>query len=86
MAIIKNIAYTGSSSVSTLNGDIRLEQSRGRLVVYNPITQQELNVVDSTGYLFSDANDRRIKIGSFGTRVGLWISKEGEDVIDLLSA
>jgi hypothetical protein len=86
MAIIKTVQYTGASSVSTLSGDIRLEQSKGRLVIYDPSNQQELTVVDRTGFLFSDGTDRRIKLGSYATRVGFWMSKPGEDVIDLLAA
>lgn len=81
------VIHSGAESVATLSGDIRLEQGRGRLVVYDPITQRELNVVDRTGYLFSDASDRRIKIGSAPDdgRVGIWVSKPGEDVIEVIS-
>lgn len=88
MAITETFSYTGQSSVSTYGGQIRLEQASGRLVIYDPITQRELNVVDRTGYLFSDATDRRIKIGTAPDdgRVGIWQSKPGEDVIDLLEA
>jgi hypothetical protein len=80
------ITHSGSSSFSTLGGEIRIEEGRGRMVIYDPNNQQELVVVDRTGFLFSDSTDRRIKIGSFATRVGLWVSKDGEDVIDLLAA
>lgn len=80
------ISHSGSASISTLGGEIRIEEGRGRLVIYDPITQQELTVVDRTGFLFSDATDRRIKIGSYALRVGIWQSQEGEDVIDLLAA
>lgn len=86
MAIVKEISLSGQNSVATLNGAIRLEEGRGRLVVYDYQTNTELTVLDRTGFLFSDGTDRRIKLGSFATRVGLWISKEGEDVITLLSA
>lgn len=84
MAIIKTVKYRGQSSTSTLSGDIRLEEGRGRMVVYDPTTQTELTTLDRTGFLFSDGTDRRIKLGSYASRVGLWISKEGNDVIDLL--
>lgn len=82
----EKVSYRGSVNVQTLSGDIRIEEGRGRMVIYDPITQRELNVVDRTGYLFSDANSRRIKIGSAPDdgRVGIWVSKPGEDVIDLL--
>lgn len=88
MAYIENVAYQGQQSTSTLAGDIRLEQGRGRLVIYDPILQTELNVVDRTGYLFSDGVNRRIKIGSAPTdgRVGIWTSKPGVDVIDELNS
>lgn len=80
------IKYKGQSSVATLGGQIKLEQGRGRLVIYDPITQRELNVVDREGYTFSDATVRRIRIGQSptGDRVGIWVSKPGIDVIDNL--
>lgn len=84
MAIVKSVSYRGQNSVSTLGGQIRLEEGQGRLVVYDPVNQNELTVLDRTGFLFSDGADRRIKLGSYASRVGLWISKPGEDVIDLL--
>ena len=84
MAIVKEITTSGQNSVSTLSGSIRLEEGRGRLVVYDSQSGIELTTLDRTGFLFSDGTDRRIKLGSFATRVGLWISKPGEDVIDLL--
>lgn len=85
MAIIKEISLAGQNSVATLSGNIRLEEGRGRLVVYDSVTNNELVTLDRTGFLFNDGTNRRIKLGSYATRVGLWISKEGEDVIDLLS-
>lgn len=86
MAVIKEVTYSGQGGVSTLTGDIRLETGSGRLVIYDPQTQRELNVVDRTGYLFSDATDRRIKIGAAPNdgRVGVWVSDVGDDVIELL--
>lgn len=84
MAIEKTVSYTGQQSVSTLGGQIRIEEGRGRMVVYDSDTQTELTVLDRTGFLFNDGTDRRIKLGSYASRVGLWISKEGNDVIDLL--
>lgn len=86
MAIETTIKYSSAESVSTLSGDIRLEQSKGRLVIYDTITQRELVEIDRTGFLFSDANNRRIKIGSAPDdgRVGNWISKPGTDVITQL--
>jgi len=76
--------YRGQNTISTLSGDIKLETGRGRLVIYDPETTNELVVVDRTGFLFSDGTDRRILLGQYATRVGLWISKVGEDVIDAL--
>lgn len=86
MGIVKEITTSGQNSISTLSGSIRLEEGRGRLVVYDSQTGIELTTLDRTGFLFSDGTDRRIKIGSFALRVGIWVSKPGEDVIDLLGA
>lgn len=85
MAIVKTVSYTGQQSVSTLGGQIRLEEGRGRLVVYDSATQTELTTLDRTGFLFNDGTDNRIKLGSYATRVGLWISKPGNDVLELLA-
>lgn len=69
---------------ATLNGSIRLEEGRGRMVIQDTQTLVELVNIDRTGFLFSDGVSRRIKLGMYAARVGLWISQEGEDVISLL--
>jgi len=86
MAIITKITQPGNNLISTLGGQIQIDEGRGMMRIYDSVTQNDLVVIDRTGFLFSDGVDRRIKIGSFATRVGLWLSKPGEDVIDLLSA
>ena len=86
MAIIKEITTSGQSNISTLSGSIRIEEGRGRLVVYDSATNLELTTLDRTGFLFSDGTDRRIKLGSYAARVGLWVSKPGQDVITLLGS
>lgn len=79
---------SGQNTVATLNGAIAIEEGRGRLVIRDSVTNRELSVTDSTGYLFADSADRRIKLGlkPDNSDVGLYISKQGEDVIDLLEA
>lgn len=84
MALTKKVSYTGQRNVSTFNGAITIDEMRGRMVIYDSDTNNDLVTVDRTGFLFSDGTDRRIKIGSYAMRVGLWLSPEGEDVIDLL--
>ena len=76
--------YSGQNVISTNSGAIRIETGAGRLVVYDRQTNNEITVLDREGFLFSDGNARRIKLGSFASRVGLWVSKEGKDVINLL--
>lgn len=51
-------------------------------------TGNELVKIDDTGYLLSDEEDRRIKLGTApdDNRVGLWMTKEGVDVIDELES
>ena len=87
MAIIKNTTYSGQTNTSTLDGSIRLEQGTGRIVINDSTTTKELNVVDRTGYLFSDGTNRRIKLGAAPSdgRVGFWLSKSGKDVINEMS-
>ena len=73
----------GSTIISSITGQLRIEEGSGRLVIYDPINRRELVVLDGSG-LFSDGAYKRIKIGAYATRVGLWVSKEGKDVIELL--
>jgi len=85
MNLIEKITTSGQNIVSSLNGQIQIEESLARMRIYDPALGVDLVTIDRTGFLFNDGTDRRIKLGSYATRVGLWISKEGEDVIDLLS-
>jgi hypothetical protein len=80
----ETIRTPGQGLISTLNGEIQIQEGQGRMVIFDPVTQVELVNIDRTGFLFSDGTDRRIKLGSFATRVGLWLSKPGQDVIELL--
>lgn len=84
MALDKKVSYTGQKNVSTFNGAITIDEMRGRMVIYDSQTNNDLVTIDRTGFLFSDGTDRRIKLGSYALRVGLWISKPGQDVINLL--
>lgn len=54
MAIVKEITTSGQNTVSTLSGSIRLEEGRGRLVVYDSISNIELTTLDRTGFLTTD--------------------------------
>lgn len=84
MALVKEVSYGGQGSTSTLNGQIRIDEGRGRMVVFDNSTNVDLVTIDRTGFLFSDGSNRRIKIGSYAARVGIWQSKTGLDVITLL--
>lgn len=84
MNIVTQITTPSNSLLSTLGGQIQIDSGSGTMRIYDSISGIDLVRVDRTGFLFSDGTDRRIKIGSFATRVGLWLSPEGEDVIDLL--
>lgn len=48
------ITHKGQKTTSTLGGEIRLEEGKGRLVIYDPITHEEINIVDRTGYYLTD--------------------------------
>lgn len=54
MAIITKVIQPGNNLISTLGGQIRIEEGAGRLVIYDPATQSEINVVDRTGYYLTD--------------------------------
>lgn len=81
---IENITTPGQGLVSSLNGQIQIDEAQAKMRIYDPQLSTDLVTIDRTGFLFSDGTDRRIKLGSFAMRVGLWISKPGEDVIDEL--
>lgn len=73
----------GDGNIQTLSGSITLEEATGRLVVRD-FTNQELVRLDRDGFLFNDGDVRRILLGKYATRVGLYISKDGIDVVDAL--
>lgn len=54
MAVVKKVTQPGNNIISTLNGQIRIDEGRGRMVIYDPVTQEEINVVDRTGYYLTD--------------------------------
>lgn len=54
MSYESNVSYAGKKSISTLGGQIRLEEGRGRLVIYDSETGKEINVVDRSGYYLTD--------------------------------
>ena len=81
---IENITTPGQGLVSSLNGQIQIDEAQAKMRIYDPQLSTDLVTIDRTGFLFSDGTDRRIKLGSYATRVGLWISKPGVDVIDEL--
>lgn len=84
MAIVKKITQPGNNLISTLGGQIQIDEGRGMMRIYDSSTQTDLVTIDRTGFLFSDGTDRRIKLGSYAMRVGFWMTPDGEDVIDLL--
>lgn len=81
----QKITYPGQRKVSTLSGDISLEQNLGRLIVRrNGIVLTQL---DSEGYTYSQPSGvRRIREGASPSdgRIGHWISKPDVDVVELL--
>ena len=81
MAIVKKITQPGNNIISTLNGQIRIDEGRGRMVIYDPITQEEINVVDRSGYYLTDGTvSTRINPGNIvqndGTTDRLFMGNE----------
>lgn len=83
----ETVKFRGQKSISTLNGDISLNQNAGNLIVRrNGI---ELTRVDARGFTYSQQDGkRRILLGAAPNdgRVGFWISKTNIDVINQLSS
>lgn len=88
MAIVKNVEFRGSKVISTNNGNIKLDESAGELIV-----RKNGNIrtrVNAQGFIFSAVgNLRRILIGADPANdddVISVISDPGIDVIDEASS
>ena len=79
--ITGSTTFRGQNTISTLGGEIKIEEGQGRMVIYDSTTNVELVNIDRTGFLFNDGTDRRIKLGSYAAEVGFWLTRPGEDVI-----
>jgi hypothetical protein len=87
MAIIKNVELQGNKVVSTLNGNIELNQNTGELLVRKD--GNILTRVNSQGFIYSEPSGlRRILIGAhpIDSHVIEAISDPGIDVINELSS
>lgn len=54
MSFESTVSYSGQNITSSLNGVIRLEEGRGRLVIYDPTTSNERQVHDVSGSHYKD--------------------------------
>lgn len=54
----ETFSLRGDASVTSLSGSIRLEEGRGRLVIYDPVTQKERVVHDIAGSHYKDEQGR----------------------------
>lgn len=82
----ENISIGGSRRISTLSGDIRLEQNKGRLAVYDTGTSQERTIVDIRGLttIRSDGTYAgRYGQASNDNRDGAWVAAPNIDLRDL---
>lgn len=76
--------YGSAPSISTLNGDISLEQAAGRLAVYDG-NRVARTVVDIYGLTTSDPDGTqrlRAGIARDDGRSGIWDTKPGIDLRD----
>lgn len=69
MAIQTRKTYSGSNMISTLGGQIRLEEATGRLVVYDPISGDVRSVQDLTGFHVYNNNTEVTRMDNLGTHV-----------------
>jgi hypothetical protein len=65
MSYESTVSFSGNKSFSTLSGQVRLEEGRGRLVVYDNNAVNPLTVVDNEGVHTYDGNT-----GKENTRLG----------------
>ena len=56
MSFESSISYSGQKTISTIGGQIRIEEGRGRMVIYDPNTQEERQVHTINGSRYNDEN------------------------------
>lgn len=84
MAIVQKTQYAGQKTTEVLSGEIRLEQSKNRLVIQEGGV--EMLVITKDGIVLNDGTDRRMIIGKMpDSNIGVVISKPGYDVVDIFS-
>jgi len=54
--------YAGQNTLSTLNGEIKIEEGRGRMVIRDPDTQNEIQVHDRQGSHYNDDLGREMTL------------------------
>lgn len=82
--ITTRTTYGSAPSISTLNGDISLEQAAGRLAVYDE-NRVARTVVDIYGLTTADPDGTqrlRAGIARDDGRTGVWDTKPGIDLRD----
>lgn len=88
MNLVTEVTHSGEASTSTLAGDVRLEQGKGRLVVYDPITETQLQVLDIDGLKTYNGADGKeiVRVGRLpdGT-YGFAVARNGHDISEAFS-
>lgn len=54
--------YRGQNTVSTLGGEIKIEEGAGRMVIRDPISQNEIQVHDRQGSHYNDDQGREMTL------------------------
>lgn len=86
MNLVETITQPSQALISTLGGQIQIDEGRGLMRISDPSTGVDLVKIDRSGFLFNDGTRRRILLGKYGLEVGFWLSPPDKDVIDLLEA
>lgn len=87
MIIEKNVEFEGSKVISTLNGNIELNQNTGEMLIRK--NGKVLTRINSQGFIYSEEDGtRRVLIGAHPVdgHIIEAISDPGVDVIDELKA
>lgn len=80
MAIIKKITQPGNSSVSTLGGQIRIDEGAGTLAVRDSVTGQVVTQVDVNGLTNNDESGRKLnQLGKQGLKT--FNASNGNEVV-----
>lgn len=66
MSFESTVSYSGQQMTTSLNGQLRIEQGRGRFVVYDSTTGEQRSVQDVDGFHIFNSGQERSRVDVLG--------------------